>query len=65
MLIATPRYITVKLPNQSNALLIALHIVRLLSYINSFHTNLINQSNLSASISARKRKGYIKLTTRR
>ena len=62
-LIATRRYAAAKLPNQHHVLLIIWQIVRKPRHIKLFHAKPINQDILSTSISTRKKKMYIRLTT--
>lgn len=60
-LIARPSYAVAKLLNQCHALLIMQQIVPSPCYTKPFRINPSNQDNLSASISTRKKKGYIRL----
>lgn len=64
VLIATQLFAAAKSPNQSHALLINRQIVQIPYYINPYHASPITQDNLNAFINARKKKGYIRLTTR-
>lgn len=61
-LIATPRYMALKLPNQYHALLITRQIIHMLRHTSPLRANPINQGNLNASISTWKTKEYIRLT---